>query len=137
MAYALKNIALFKINCSNPDQTCQIYIELVLCRYQHRKCNILTNSGRKKVIEKQERFCAISTSFLSRICIVLSIQLQFTLTLGLPHCRHAARQKCCIFIYIFKVAVEGKAISSHKFSPRVKLTQIVSETIFKWFLPQF
>ena len=29
MAYALKKIKLLKIYCSTPDQTCQIYIELV------------------------------------------------------------------------------------------------------------
>ena len=31
MVYAFTNIGLFKIDCSTPDQTFQIYVELVLC----------------------------------------------------------------------------------------------------------
>ena len=48
MEYALKNIALFKIDPSTPDQTCQIYVELVLFRYQHCKCYNPCDQNMKK-----------------------------------------------------------------------------------------
>ena len=70
MAYALKKIALFKIDCSSPDQTCQTTLNWCFVDI-NTASNIFPvqtqEIKRKGFVHKaaiaQNRFCAISTSF--------------------------------------------------------------------------
>ena len=53
MAYALKIIALFKIDCSTPNQACQIYVELVFCKHLHCRYSFLVILIKTQITERR------------------------------------------------------------------------------------
>ena len=88
MAYVFKNIGLFKIDCFTPDQTCQIYVELVLCRYEHCEVFYFRNSNKNSKTRK-EALCALSCYCTKQVLCNRHFLLSYWQRLLNPDCNSA------------------------------------------------